>query len=114
MKVMLVFDTAYGADPRAELGDAFWLVESPDNRALALKAWQSGSTDSNSAVFDLPPGPPMAADVVGRVQDIELHHTDWTEIAVVGVKPTPQLHAAMAEAGYKPSERSPGWISIQR
>lgn len=113
MKVVLVFDTAYGADPQADLGEAFWLVESPSNRALALTAWQSGSTDLNSAVFDPPPGPPAWEDVVGRVEDIELHHPNWSVIEVVGVEPMPQFCAVMSEAGHKIISRT-GCISIQR
>ena len=101
MKIILVFDYAYGANPQADLGDAFWLVASPANRALASAARQSGSTDSNSAVFDPPLGLPAAEDIVERVQDIELHHPEWSVVEVIGVEPTPQSLAAMSEAGYK-------------
>lgn len=101
MKIVLVFDVAYGADPQADIGDAFWLVESPSNRALAMKAWQSGATDSNSAVFDPPAATPTVRDVLERVRDVELHHPDWTDIVLVGVEPTALVRSALAEAGHK-------------
>ena len=89
MKAVLVFDTSHGAGPQANLGEAFWLVESPSNRALALSAWQSGPTGANSAVFDPPLDALAWEDVVGRMQDIELHHPEWSVIEMIGVGPTP-------------------------
>jgi hypothetical protein len=51
MKVTVVLDRAYGGESHPELGPAFWLIESPQNREFAERRWQSGACDPNSAVF---------------------------------------------------------------
>jgi hypothetical protein len=90
MKVMLIFDEAYGGRAERVLGNAFWLIDSPANRPVAEQAWKAASTDPNSALFKGHP-PATVQDVLGKVQDIDLHHPEWSEIVVVGAEPTAEL-----------------------
>lgn len=100
MKIILAYDARYGADPEADLGDAFWLVDSPDNRARASEAWGSGASDPNSAVFAPPERPAAVTDVVARLEAIELHHANWSEVVVIGVEPTHQVRVELGNAGF--------------
>jgi hypothetical protein len=109
---MLVFDQAYGGRDRPELGDAFWLVDSPANRVLAERAWKASATDPNSAIFKRPP-PASAQDVVEKVEEIDLHHPDWLEIVAVGVQPTAELTSALEAEGFAMVSAS-GSLSIRR
>ena len=112
MKVMLVFDDAYADRPEHELGYAFWIIDSPANRALANRVREASSTDPNSAVFK---GqlPITNEDVYERVQDIDLHHPRWSEITVVGIEPTAELASGLQADGLSMVKRPDGF-SIRR
>lgn len=112
MKVMLVFDEAYGDHVTHDLGDAFWLIDSPANRPIAAQAWETGSTDPNSAVFK-GHSSATAQDVVEKVQDIDLHHPGWAEIIVVGIEPTTELVSLLNADGLS-IMRGPEAFSIRR
>ncbi len=112
MKVMLVFDEAYGDRVERELGDAFWFIDTPANRAVAEQAWKAASTDPNSALFKGHP-PTTAQDVLGKVQDIDLHHSEWSEIIVVGAELTTELTSGFETEGLA-IMRVPGGILIRR
>jgi len=96
---MLVLDPHYGAQARPDLGDAFWLIASASNRALAARARAANGTDPNSAVFESKEARSNAEDVMGLAENIDLHHPEWTEIEVVGVGLTPDVQAALGEWG---------------
>lgn len=98
MKVMLVFDESYGDRAQREFGDAFWLIDSPANRAIAEQAWKAASTDPNSAVFKATL-PPTAQDVLSKLEDIDLHQPDWSEIIVVGAEPNTELTSGLEAEG---------------
>jgi hypothetical protein len=99
MKVVVVFDLAFGERDDADLGDAFWLIDSPCNRALATRMWEARVTNSNSAVFE--PMPHLTPDdaVLGRFEDADLHHPGWTEMAFLGMPLNPTLRRKLAEQG---------------
>lgn len=98
MKVMLVFDEAYGDRAERELGDAFWLINSPANRSIAEEAWKAASTDPNSAVFK-GQSPVTAEDVLCKVREIDLHHPRWSTIVVIGAEPTEEMTLALEAEG---------------
>jgi len=98
MRVMLVFEETYGSRDKPQLGDAFWMVDTPANRALAEKAWKDASTDPNSAVFQSH-SPARAQDVIGKVQDIDVHQPDWSEIVLVGVERGDELMSELEAEG---------------
>ena len=112
MKVMLVFDRAYGQREERELGDAFWLIESPSNYALAERAWKTSSTDANSAVFKAT-WPVSTEAVCGKVGDIDLHHPEWSEIVVVGFGQIDSLKVELDLEGFAVMSVS-GGLSITR
>jgi hypothetical protein len=99
MKVMLVFDPKYGAREEPDLGDAFWLVESPDNRALASKAWTAKTSDPNSAIFRPGRALSLQDQAFAKFEEIDLHHPDWTEVAVVAVPLTAELNRQFSSEG---------------
>ncbi|WP_421740027.1 hypothetical protein [Caulobacter sp.] len=48
------------------MGDAFWLVASPENRALAEEKWRAKATDPNSALFKSGMDEIGSSDVLAR------------------------------------------------
>jgi hypothetical protein len=94
---MLVFDLDYGASEQPDLGDAFWLVESTRNRALAKRIWATGATDPNSAVFQAYAETPTDDEVMSRFEDADLHHPAWKEMEFVGVPLTVALKRQFAD-----------------
>ncbi|MDR3509170.1 MAG: hypothetical protein P4L64_14850 [Caulobacteraceae bacterium] len=99
MKVDVIFDRDFGAKAGADLGRAFWLVESPPNRALAEEAWATRATDANSAVFKADDGVPLEDAALERLEDVDLHHPAWTEIAFLGIRLTGELQARLEALG---------------
>jgi len=94
MKVTVVFDPDFGGRPANDLGEAFWLMQSPSNRKLAEKLWRQGGYDSNSAVFD---GDASEDSVIQTLLNVTLHHPDWTVIDVCGAAWTDEISAAIPE-----------------
>jgi hypothetical protein len=91
MKVIVAVDPDYGTREHADLGDAFWLVESAPNRAMAEKAWAGGATDPNSAIFQRHRDSLPEDEALERFADADLHHPAWTEMAFYGVALSPSL-----------------------
>src|ERR1700761_4943191 len=83
MRVSIVLDQNFVDQTPSRLGDAFWLIESPANRALARKLWDSGRFDPNSAVFH---GEPSEEAAVGMYAVVDLHHPDWQQLEFFGVE----------------------------
>jgi hypothetical protein len=96
MRVTVVFDRDFGAQEQPDLGDAFWLIESPRNRALATRLWAAGATDPNSAVFRAPDAALLDDDALARFEDVDLHHPNWTAITFVGIPLTKELQNQFA------------------
>jgi hypothetical protein len=113
MKVVVVFDPSYGERNDADLGDAFWLIESPSNRALALRAWKAGTTGSNSAVFEPMPHLTPDAEALDRFGDADLHHANWSEMAFVGVPLSPALRRQLVEQGLEVAP-TPAGFTLRR
>jgi hypothetical protein len=101
MKVILVFDPRYGARDEPDLRGTFWLIESPENRALARRAWAAKDSDPNSAVFKPEAGVSLADQVLARFADIKLHHPHWTEIAVVAAPLTADIDQSLSSDGHR-------------
>lgn len=112
MRLILAFDDLHG-DDISDLGDAFWLADTASNRRLAETAWASKRYDSNSAVFIAPSNGVEPADVLNRLDEVDLHHPNWQEIRLVGVAWTPELQAAL-EGQQFVVERDPIGISLRR
>lgn len=110
MRGLVVFDPDYGKREDADLGDAFWLVESPDNRALATQAWQAGATDSNSAVFKPAPHLKLDDEALDRFRDADLHHPDWNEMTFAGVPLSSALRREFAERGLQVAQTETGFL----
>jgi hypothetical protein len=99
MKVTIVFDPDYGMRADVDVGDAFWLVESSQNRALATRLQAAGAADPNSAVFRAQGGPPQDDDVLDRLDDVDVHHPNWTTVRFVGVRPRSELRSERVSRG---------------
>jgi hypothetical protein len=106
MKVIIALDPAYGTRADADLGDAFWVVESPPNRALAERAWALGKTDLNSAVYKPSAGSCADEDVIQRFEDADLHHPTWNEMAFAGVSLSPSLKEHFTRLGLQVARRA--------
>ena len=106
MHVVVAFAPNYGSADDPELGDAFWLVESPANRAVAELRWRAHATDPNSAIFNSGGEPP---DIEGMFETVNLHHPDWSRIDFVGAPLTGPLESLFQSEGYKISELGLGF-----
>lgn len=91
MRVLIIFDSRYGAQPDADLADAVWLVESPENRSLATRLWSGGNSGSAITIFRSSSDELGAHEVLKKLDDVDLHHPDWTEIGVIGFELSPAL-----------------------
>lgn len=105
MHMVVAFTPDYGSAASPELGDAFWLVESPANRAIAELRWKAKATDPNSAIFkpgDLQTEP---ADIEGMFETVELHHPTWSQIDFVGVPLPPEVERIFRDEGFQISRK---------
>lgn len=105
----MAFDPEYGAQEGPDLGDAFWLVASPANSALAQRAWRAGTTDPNSAIFRAGDLPPADEQITDRLDDVALHHPDWKEIEVIGAPLTRALGDRLITSGLEASATALGF-----
>jgi len=110
MQVTIIFDPEFGARSDADVGDAFWMVDSTGNRALADRLWASGSTDHNSAVFRAQGDEPDDDAVRERFEDVELHHPTWTTVRFVGVGLSDELRDSFLTRGLSVAPESRGFV----
>lgn len=90
-------------------GDAFWLSDTPANRALAEEAWATGNTDPNSALFDWGSDRVEDDDVLERFADVDLHHPGWTEIRLRALFLSTDLKARFRKRGVTVERSSDGF-----
>ena len=114
MRVIVAFDRDFGAREQPDLGDAFWLIESPDNRALAQRCWAAGTTDPNSAVFQSHEVSPQDDDALERFEDVDLHHPNWTAITFVGIPLTKELRGHFEGCGLTAKPDPEGFVLERR
>lgn len=110
MHVVVAFSPNYGSTNDPELGDAFWLVESPANRAVAQQRWQAQSTDPNSALFQ----GASTADVEGMMETVEVHHPNWSRIDFIDAALTDGLKRAFLSEGFQISDLPSGFTVIRK
>jgi hypothetical protein len=97
----------YGLSSAADLGDAFWLVESPANRAIAEIKWRAKATDRNSAVFKSGGDP---ADVESLFETVDLHHPNWSQIDFFGALLTDRSERYFQNEGLQVSRSDSGFV----
>lgn len=90
-------------------GEAFWLADTSANRAVAEETWATGTTDSNSALFDWDADVVEDADVLERFADVDLHHPGWTEIVFPALSLSTDLEAHFKEHGVRVDRSSDGF-----
>jgi hypothetical protein len=96
VKVTVVLDPAYGGGRHPPLGPAFWLIESPENRALAERLWSAPGSDPNSAVFQGDRYSSTADAAITIFSNVGEHHPCWTEIEFIGAALDANIRAAFA------------------
>jgi hypothetical protein len=114
MKVTVVFDPDYGAQEQSDLGNAYWLVESEANRALATRVWASGAADPNSAIFKTNQAASREDEAISKFEDVDLHHPAWTEIEFVGVSLTWKLERDLSERSLAVIPTQAGFLISRR
>jgi len=110
MHVVVAFSPDYGSTSAPELGDAFWLVESPANRAVAQQRWQAKSTDPNSAIFQAGAG---SADIEGMFETVDVHHPNWSRIDFMDASLTGALERQFLSEGFQISDLPSGFTLIR-
>lgn len=98
MRVVVAFYDLRASEA-SDLGDAFWLADTPINRAIAEEAWVTKSTHSNSATFQASSDAVEDDDVLERLGDIDLHHPKWSEVEFLAVPLTPELQKRLLGCG---------------
>ncbi|MEZ5823272.1 MAG: hypothetical protein R3C97_00530 [Geminicoccaceae bacterium] len=83
MRITVSFESLSEADA-LDPGDAFWLADTPENKAIAKRIWMSGETDPGSALFKRVPTASAGEELLEILADIDLHHSDWSEIRFLG------------------------------
>ncbi len=111
MRVLAIFESSYGNLENPDLGDAAWLVESPENRSLAKHAWAGAGSGSEVTLFSATPDEPGDTDTMARFDDIDLHHPAWTEIGFVGVRLTETLEHKLLALGVAISSSEAGFVA---
>jgi hypothetical protein len=113
MHVVVAFSPDYGSEETPVVGDAFWLVESPANRALAEAIWRAKATDPNSALFKSSMDEIGSSDILAMLETVDLHHPDWSKIDWIGVKLSEELDRTFREEGFVTAKVGAGF-SITR
>ena len=109
MKVALILDQE--ADEHLLAGaNAYWLIASPANRALAMRLAATGAYDANSAVFDGTRYSGVEDAAVGILDNIDEHHPEWTGVEVAGVELTNALAALLVQNGRKATRLARGFV----
>lgn len=101
------------ASEAMDLGDAFWLADTPINRAHAEKIWAADRTDANSAVFDWGSDTVEDDDILERLDDISLHHPNWSEVRFLSTPLTSKLRARLQGLGAT-AERCSNGFKVRR
>jgi hypothetical protein len=98
MRIVVAFHDLQASEA-SDLGEAFWLADTPINRARAEEVWATDSTHPNSAVFDWGCGAVEDDDILERLEDVCLHHPSWSEVRFLAVALTPELQARLHGRG---------------
>ena len=109
MHVVVAFSPDYGSAEAPELGDAFWLAESPVNRAIADLKIRSQATDPNSAIFKWSGGEVKPAAIEGMYDTVALHHPTWSQISFVDVALTEELERFFRSEALQVSKNGAGF-----
>jgi len=112
MRVVVAFHDLQASEA-SDLGEAFWLSDTPINRAHAEKLWAAESTHPNSAVFDWGSDAVEDDDVLERLDDVVLHHPNWSEVRFLSVSLTPELQARLRDHGFA-AEHCANGFNIKR
>ena len=110
MKVTVVLDKEFGAGKAPRVEDAFWLIESPANKAFADQLRQAPNCDPNSALFSVGDTVSVSDAAVSTFFNVIEHHPDWSEIEFVGISPDKALKTALTREGASFSETAKGFI----
>lgn len=102
MRITVVLDKAFGAAEQPNVGDAFWLIGSSANQALADRLRNEGWVEPNSAIFDGDRYESRAAAAVATFYNVLDHHPSWTEIEFIGVPLSPDLAAELNDPDVGP------------
>jgi hypothetical protein len=102
MKVAVVVEPRY--DELAQLVSKMpvWIVESSENKSSAAKIWarKSDAPSTNLTTFKVQDISHRQGNCVGIITTIELHHSEITELLVIGLEVTENLRQELLDMGY--------------
>ena len=114
MRVSIVLDRDFSFDRRSELGEAFWLIGSANNRQAAKSLWATGEFDPNSAVFNDHPEQSLANRAADLFATVAEHHPGWSEIELIGLGASPEaVRRLFHEQGVQVDETVGGRIVLR-
>jgi hypothetical protein len=113
MRITVSFRSLTEAESR-DPSDAFWLVETPENRLIAERIWASGVTDPGSALFRARSGASAADEMLRILANIEDHHPGWDEIWVPGGQLARECRTSLRSLGLSISDKEQGTLVRRR
>ncbi len=111
MKVTLVLDRAFGAASHPVVAPAFWLIASPENRALADRLHREQPCDPNSAVFSGDAYSSAGEAAIAMFPTVVEHHPEWTEIEFIGAGLDAEVRKAFADEGVGLTPTATGFVA---
>src|SRR5690348_7219033 len=108
--VLVIVDPAFGEKLRTvDAGQPVWIVMSPENERIVRSLWASETApDHLTGItgFRFVQGVSPEDMLIGELSTIDLHHgpnssaDPWTELVVIGARPTSGVQGALHEFGF--------------
>ncbi len=91
MKILIILDPTYGTRNTSIEADAFWIVDSASNRALATASWNRRTFDPNSAIININRYTSRDDAALATFFNVLDHHPAWTEMEFADIPPPEPL-----------------------
>jgi hypothetical protein len=102
MKVAIVVEPRHDELSLLARKMPIWVVESVENKSNAVKIWaqRSNEPQMDLTTFKVPNVFERLENCLGIIDSIELHHTEMSELLLIGVDDTENLRQGFRELGY--------------
>lgn len=98
--VALVVDPSFGSQllPLAEWAHV-WVCASPVNESCIRALWAKVEARHLATLFQVNSAATPAEQALTELEDLDLHHPDWSVLEIYGAELAPSLAAALQEMG---------------
>ncbi|MEO8870658.1 MAG: hypothetical protein ABI357_07490 [Granulicella sp.] len=90
-----------------------WIVESVENKSSAVKIWAQKTTDPQLTLttFSVKDVSQRKENCLKTIDSIELHHSEMTELLVIGLDNTESLRQGFLDLGYSLESNKDGLLA---